>query len=72
MNIVRGKNKAMGQSRDIGLDHGAGKGDAPRSNFSKAFRENMQAIEDATFTIPAALDRSFKQVGPNRYRKVFR
>lgn len=35
----------MGQSRDVGLNHGAGKGSAPRNNSSKAFRDNFDGID---------------------------
>lgn len=33
------KSGAKGQSRDLGLDHGAGKGSAPRNNSSAEFRD---------------------------------
>jgi len=38
------RNSAMGQSRDVGL-RGAGKGDAPRSCFSKEFFSNFLEIK---------------------------
>lgn len=60
----------MGRSRDIGLNHGAGKGDAPRST-SRAYRENLAELHDKYF-MPPWVDETFEKVGPNRYRKVYR
>lgn len=33
-----------GTSRDVGLTNGNGKGDAPRSCFSRRYRENYDSI----------------------------
>lgn len=38
------KSGAKGQSRDLGLNHGPGKGSAPRNNSSREFRDNFDAI----------------------------
>lgn len=35
---------AKGQSRDLGLNHGPGKGSAPRNNSSREFRDNFDGI----------------------------
>lgn len=39
------KSGAKGQSRDIGLNHGPGKGSAPRNNSSQEFRDNHDLIQ---------------------------
>lgn len=38
------KSGAMGRSHDIGLNHGPGKGSAPRSNHSREFFDNFDEI----------------------------
>lgn len=39
------KNRPAGSSRDIGLTHGAGKGDSPRSCFSSEFHNHFSEIK---------------------------
>lgn len=46
------------QTRDLGLNHGAGKGDVPR-NLSKAFRENYEEIQWGS------------EKTPGKWRKVY-
>lgn len=46
MNIARNTNRkpsAMGRSRNFGLSHGAGKGDAPRYELTEQYRDNHEA-----------------------------
>lgn len=53
-------------SRDTGLSHGAGKGDADRTSDMKKFQENFARIP---FN-PA--DRTgFEKTAPGRYRKIY-
>lgn len=46
----------LGNSRDVGLSHGPGKGSAPRNNHSKIFRENFDAIAWGEWTDPVAFE----------------
>jgi hypothetical protein len=56
----------MSNSRDLGLNHGAGKGDADRSDRAKF----VKGLENVSNLNPA--DRTgYKRIGLGRYRKVF-
>lgn len=65
----------MGQSRDVGLSHGPGKGSAPRNNSSKAFRSNFDEIDwggGLSFAQSAHPYGTIKRKGPGRFIKRYK
>lgn len=63
--------KQMGQSRDVGLNHGPGKGSAPRNNSSKAFRDNFSEIDWSIIDAFHRDDPSVKRKG-NKFVKKYK
>lgn len=56
-------------TRDIGLNHSAGKGDAPRYEHNESYRER----HDFALACPVRVenDPAFKRTGPGRFTKTY-
>lgn len=55
-------------NRDLGLNHGAGKGDNDRTDDRTQYEKNLDAIKG----FGKSDDRTgYTKVGPGRWRKVF-
>lgn len=73
MNIAHNTNRkpsAMGRSRDFGLNHGAGKGDAPRYNPNEHYRASHEAALPYQPDVETRFA-GFTQIRPGVFRRKY-
>lgn len=58
-------------TRDIGLNHSAGKGDAPRYEHNENYRERLVYALETTPLLKVENDPAFKRTGPGRFTKTY-